>query len=232
MTYASHRRPTASDQLTHDLVDMIERERLGPGDRLPSVNALARRFEVAGPTIREALRRLQALGLVDIRHGSGVYVRQSRKRVIVSNPYSGQLASATILDLLDARMLIEPHLARLAVGRCDEAALTEIEGILERAGHSLQGQDEVLSVLNLDFHRAIAHLSGNIVLAQTMDSLLDLYAGEQMVIMQLYDNRERDHREHCGVLEAMRERNADLASERMRAHIEGVRAVLERRLGG
>jgi GntR family transcriptional repressor for pyruvate dehydrogenase complex len=64
-----------------------------------------------------------------------------------------------------------------------------------------------------------------------MDSLLDLYAAEQMVIMQLYDNRERDHREHCGVLEAMRERNADLASERMRAHIEGVRAVLERRLG-
>ena len=224
-------RQTASDQLTQELVDLIREESLSPGDRLPSVNALAQQFEVAAPTIREALRRLQALGVVDIRHGSGVYVRPGGGRVIVSNPYSGQLETTTILDLLDARLLIEPHLACLAVARCDDAAVKELEEILAGAEHALRGQDEVLSELNLDFHRAIAHLAGNVVLAQTMDSLLDLYAVEQMVILQVYDNRERDHREHLEVLAAIRDRRPDLAAERMREHIEGVRSVLERKLG-
>jgi GntR family transcriptional repressor for pyruvate dehydrogenase complex len=227
---ARQSRPTASDQLTRELLELIEGQELAPGDRLPTVTALAERFAVAPPTMREALRRLQAIGVVDIRHGSGVYVRRAKQRHIVSNPYSGQLNAETILDLLDARLLIEPHLACLAVARCDERAIKELEEILDRAEGVLQGPDTLLSGLNLDFHRAIARLSGNVVLSQTMDSILDLYAAEQMVILQLFDNRERDHLEHKTVLEAIRDRRPDFAGERMREHLEGVREVLESRL--
>lgn len=194
------------------------------------MTALAETFAVAAPTMREALRRLQALGVVDIRHGSGVYVRRAKQRVIVSNPYTGQLDADVILDLIDARLVIEPHLACLAVARCDEQAIQELEAILERAERALHGQDVLLSGLNLDFHRAIARLSGNSVLSQTIDSILDLYAAEQMVILQIYGNRDRDHREHTSVLEAIRERRPDLAGERMRQHLEGVRDVLDNRL--
>jgi GntR family transcriptional repressor for pyruvate dehydrogenase complex len=226
----SQARPTASDQLTRELLELVRTEALTTGDRLPSVSALAERFAVAAPTIREALRRLQAIGLVDIKHGSGVFVRQPVERVIVSNPYTGQLDANVILDLIDARLLIEPHLACLAVARCADPAIAEIEELLKGAERALHGQDEVLSDLNLEFHRAIAHLAGNVVLAQTMDSLLDLYSAEQMVILQIYDNREQDHREHVEVLEAIRDRRPDLAAERMREHLQGVRSVLEQRL--
>jgi GntR family transcriptional regulator, transcriptional repressor for pyruvate dehydrogenase complex len=225
-------RTSAADELTQELIDLLKESDLKPGDRLPSVTALAERFAVAPPTIREALRRLQALGFLDFRHGSGLYVREPLERVIVSNPYSGQLDRDVILDLIDARLLIEPHLACLAVARGDEEAIAEIEGILDRADQSLKGQDDLLSDLNLNFHRAVARLSGNSVLAQTMDSLLDLYAPEQMMILQVYDNRERDAREHRAVFEAIREGRPDLAAERMREHLAGVRDVVEERLRG
>ena len=88
----------------------------------------------------------------------------------------------------------------------------------------------MLSDLNLNFHRAIAKLSGNSVLGQTIDSLLDLYAAEQMMILQVYDNRERDAREHRAVLEAIRGGRAELAATRMREHLTGVRTVVEERL--
>jgi GntR family transcriptional repressor for pyruvate dehydrogenase complex len=135
-----------------------------------------------------------------------------------------------ILDLLDARLLIEPHLARLAAERCDDDAVAELAGILASAENVLQGRDDLLSELNMDFHHSIARLSGNVVLHQTIDSLLDLYAGERMVILQLFDNRERDHREHVGIFDALRDRRADLAAGRMQEHLEGVRSVLEGRL--
>ena len=228
----SRTRTSASDELTRDLIELLKQQDLQPGDRLPAVTALAEQFAVAPPTIREALRRLQALGFLDFRHGSGVYVREPLERVIVSNPYSGQLDPDVILDLIDARLLIEPHLACLAVARGDVEAVAEIARILDQADRSLTGQDEVLSDLNLDFHRAIARLSGNAVLAQTMDSLLDLYAAEQMMILQVYDNRERDHREHRLVLEAIQQGGPDLAAERMREHLLGVRTVVEERLRG
>jgi GntR family transcriptional regulator, transcriptional repressor for pyruvate dehydrogenase complex len=225
-------RTSASDELTQELIDLLKREDFQPGDRLPAVTALADRFAVAPPTMREALRRLQALGFLDFRHGSGVYVREPLERVIVSNPYSGQLDRGVILDLIDARLLIEPHLACLAVARGGEEAIAEVERILDRAEQALKGQDEVLSGLNLNFHRAIAKLSGNTVLGQTIDSLLDLYSAEQLVILQVYDNREHDAREHRAVLEAIRDGRAELAATRMREHLTGVRTVVEERLRG
>lgn len=223
-------RPSASDELTAELIELLKQEKLQPGDRLPAVTTLAERFAVAPPTIREALRRLQALGLLDFRHGSGVYVREPLERVIVSNPYSGQLDPDVLLDLIDARMLIEPHLAALAVGRAEAEEVAAVERILGQSALSLSGQDEMLSEANLDFHRAIARLSGNAVLAQTLDSLLDLYAAEQLMILQVYDNREKDHREHLSVLEAIRKGSPDLAARRMREHLTGVRTVVEERL--
>ena len=107
-------RPNLSAYLAQQVLALIRDRNLGPGDRLPSAKALADQFQVATPTIREALRRLQATGVVDIRHGSGIYVRRERERLMLSNPGYGALEHHTVLQLLDARILIEPHLAELA----------------------------------------------------------------------------------------------------------------------
>jgi GntR family transcriptional regulator, transcriptional repressor for pyruvate dehydrogenase complex len=222
-------RPTGSDLLTEQIVNLIERDGLAPGDRLPTVQALATRFAVAAPTMREALRRLQAVGVVDMRHGSGVYVRHAGHRVVLPNPFPGRLKRETILDLLDARLLIEPHLASLAA-HADEAAIAELAQLIECAAQLLEGsQDEPLSVANLGFHRGVARCSGNAVLGQVIDTLLDLYQPEQMEILRLYADRVHDHEEHVEILQAIQGHDPALASERMQRHLEGVRTVVAAR---
>lgn len=222
-------RPSGSDMLTEQILDLIERDGLRPGDRLPTVSALAGRFAVAMPTMREALRRLQAVGVVEMRHGSGVYVRHAGRRVVLPNPYPGRLKIETILDLLDARTLIEPHLAGLAAA-ADEAAIAELAQLIHDAGQLLEGsQDARLSAANLGFHRGVARCGGNTVLGQVIDTLLDLYEPEQMEILRLYADRVHDHEEHVGILDAIQAHDAALAAERMQRHLEGVRTVVAAR---
>jgi GntR family transcriptional repressor for pyruvate dehydrogenase complex len=222
-------RPSGSDMLTEQVLDLIERDGLRPGDRLPTVQALAGRFSVAAPTMREVLRRLQAVGVVEMRHGSGVYVRHAGRRVVLPNPYPGRLKIETILDLLDARLLIEPHLAGLAAN-ADEAAIAELAKLIDDAGQLLEGREDArLSAVNLGFHRAVARCAGNSVLVQVIDTLLDLYGPEQMEILRLYADRVHDHSEHAAILEAIQAHDPALASERMQRHLEGVRTVIAAR---
>jgi GntR family transcriptional repressor for pyruvate dehydrogenase complex len=222
-------RPSGSDMLTEQILELIEQEGLGQGDRLPTVQALARRFAVATPTMREALRRLQAVGVVEMRHGSGVYVRHAGRRVVLPNPYPGRLKIETILDLLDARLLIEPHLAGLAA-HADAAAIDELAEMIDAAGQLLEGRQDVrLSAVNLGFHRGVARCAGNSVLAQVIDTLLDLYGPEQMEILRLYADRVHDHEDHVAILQAIQAHDPALASERMQRHLEGVRTVVAAR---
>lgn len=221
---------TVADYVTEEVLALIEREELGRGDRLPAVQELARRLSVAAPTVRESLRQLQALGIVELRHGSGVYVRNAQRRVLLANPYPGQLEARTIHDLLEARLLIEPHLTALAGALATDEELAELGVALDQAGESLAGPDELLHGLNMSFHRGVARLSGSSVLSQAIESIIDVYAAEQMVILRLYDDRRRDHEEHLGIFEALRRRDAEEAAELMRLHLEGVRSVLSGRL--
>ena len=80
-----------SGQLAQQVLALIQNDALEPGDRLPSVKELSDRFSVATPTMREALRLLQMAGNLDIRHGSGIYVRRPESRLMLTNPYAGSL---------------------------------------------------------------------------------------------------------------------------------------------
>lgn len=222
-------RPSVSSHVTGRVVELIRRERLEPGDRLPSVQELARRFSVAGPTMRESLRRLQAIGIIDIRHGSGIYLKRRTHPIVLPNPHASQLSLKTVLDLLDARLLIEPQLAYLAAGRVTEAALRNLKETLTAAAANLAGEDRLLGSLNMDFHRQVAALSGNSVLAEVINSLTAVYEEEQLVVMRLYGNRERDHRQHLEIFEAIAGRDRELSKRRMHDHLKDVRRVLSTR---
>lgn len=224
-------RPTVSDYVTEQLLELIRVRELQEGSRLPSVMALARRLSVAGPTVRESLRRLEAIGVVEIRHGSGVYVRNPPSRVLLANPYPGPLEARTILELLDARLVIEPTLARRTTVNAADDEVEELGRILEDAAPLLEGHDRQLHGVNMAFHRGVARLSGNPILAQAIDSIVDLYTTEQLLILRLFDDRRKDHEEHLAIFDAIGRRDADAAADLMRDHLEDVLGVLEERLG-
>jgi len=224
-------RPNVSDYVTEQLLELIRVDELSEGSRLPSVVSLARSLSVAAPTVRESLRRLEALGVVEIHHGRGVYVRNPASRVLLSNPYSGRLGARTILELLDARLVIEPTLAARTAVNATVEEIQELGQLLADAAELLEGHDPLLHGVNMTFHRGVARFSGNAILSQAVDSIVDAYTAEQLVILRIYDNRGRDHEEHIAIFDAICRRDADGASELMRQHLEDVLAVMEERLG-
>lgn len=225
-------RQSLSDALTERVLELIREEHLRPGDRLPSARALAERFSVATPTLREALRRLQASGAIEIRHGSGVYVSDTVGRLVMPNPNMPELHGDQLLELLDARLLVEPYLAGLAARRREPTGLSALRDTLATAERHLSGRpgdDAALADATMAFHRAVAAASGHGVLHEVIDSLLWAHAGEQREILQLFDDRSRDHLEHRAVLDAIERGDVERASELMRGHLDDVKGVVARR---
>jgi GntR family transcriptional repressor for pyruvate dehydrogenase complex len=215
------------DEVTDRILQHIRDEGLRPGDRLPSNRALSERFLIATPTLREALRRLEATGAVELRHGSGVYVRADLSRLIMVNPNRLRLDGAAMLDLLEARELIEPHLAEEAARNATDTQLDQLAVSLDQAGRAL-AENAALHLANMSFHRTIGRLAGNHALSQVLDSLIDLHDQEQRHILTLYGDRDHDHDVHREILAAVRGRTPVKARRLMAAHLRDVREVIMR----
>ena len=222
-----------SRHLTDRVLTLIRDESLEPGDRLPSVKELAERFSVATPTMREALRLLEMAGNVDIRHGSGIYVRRPETRLMLTNPYARTLDTGTILNLLQARLLIEPPVAELAAINASVKHLDDLSDLLADAERHLSGQDAadaVLGVANMRFHRGIADGAGNPILAEVVFTLTEVHIKEQMAVLDLYNNRRRDHDQHKLILDALQRRDAAGARKLMTEHLADVITVVRAKL--
>lgn len=222
-------RTTLASALTERVLDLIHSEGLRAGDRLPASRELAQRFAVTTPTLREALRRLETTGAIELRHGSGIYVGPSLERIVLPNPNVRGLRSGQLEQLLDARLLIEPAAAALAARRAGKAELAALRAELEIAAAHLQGDDARLHEANMGFHRATVRATGNHVLGEVVDSLLTVHAAEQRAILQIFDDRIRDYDEHLAVLDAIENGDPAAAEEHMRAHLTDVRSVVLRR---
>ncbi len=221
-------RQNVSDDLAHRVQELIRRGNFQPGDRLPSIMEMARQFGVAHPTLREALRKLEMLGVVDIRHGSGVYVGEDHNSLLIANPiFEGTVSRKLLLDLVEVRISIEKKSASLAAESATEEHLDHMRELLARAAAN-PDDGAVLAEVNLAFHREIALASGNQVLHQLLDVLASVIREEQRIVLEIDGPRERFHREHLEILEALERKDPDLAVERMQAHLQGVEELLLR----
>lgn len=221
-------RQSLADDLAQRIKQLIQRRAYQTGDRLPAIAEMARDFGVGSPTVREALKKLETLGVVDIRHGSGVYVGRNPDTLVISNPiFDGVVSKKLLVDLIEARIPIEMKSASLAAVHATPEHLAEMRKLLAQAGANMDDA-AVLNSTNIAFHRAIAFASGNTVLAQLLEVVSSLFQREQRLILEIQDWRRPDHAEHVGILDALESGDAALATERMRAHLEGVRTALLR----
>lgn len=215
-------RQSLSDRLAQRIRQLIQSGDYREGDRLPAIMEMARRFGVGHPTVREALKKLQTMGVIEIRHGSGVYVTRSHEVLLLASPdFTGTVTRKMLLDLVQTRMPIEMQSVSLAAKNATDENLAEMRQLLTTAGENLD-DDAVLTSVNMAFHRQIALASGNTVLTQLLGVLQELFTEEQRLILGIFGSRERDHDEHLGILEALEQRDEALCIERMRTHLEGV----------
>jgi GntR family transcriptional repressor for pyruvate dehydrogenase complex len=226
--FAPVTRQSLSDRLARRIRALIQRGDYHQGDRLPTIMEMAKRFGVGHPTIREALKKLETIGVVEIRHGSGVYVSRSEEVLVLASPdYAGAVTKKLLTDLIRTRMPLEMQSVADAVQNATDEHRSEMRRLLETAEQNLD-DDDVLNTVNMSFHRQIALASGNAVLLQLLDVLRELFTEEQRLILNIFGSRQRDHQEHLAILEALEQRNANLAVERMKTHLEGVQAAVLR----
>lgn len=219
-------RQSLSDDLALRVRQLIEAGGFRQGDRLPSIADMSQRFGVAHPTLREALRKLETLGVVEIRHGSGVYVASDHDPLLISNPiFRGRVSRQLLLDLVETRLPLEVKAAGLAARHATDANLRRMRKLLAKAAHSL-GDGSGLGGTNLAFHVEIALASGNAVLHQLLAVLGSLIKKEQQLLLERSESRKRFHEQHGQILAAIERRDAALAAERMQAHLEEVRQLL------
>ena len=228
MAFAPEQKQSLSDRLARRIRGMIQRGHYHVGDRLPAIMEMAKRFGVGHPTVREALKRLETIGVVEIRHGSGVYVSRSDDVLVLATPdYPGTVTKKLLLDLIRARMALEAQSVADAVQNATATHRKEMRRLLTTAAQNLEN-GEVLNRVNMSFHRQIAQASGNAVLVQLLDVLRDLFTEEQRLILDIFGSRERDHEGHLAILDALERRDATLAVKRMRAHLKGVEDAILR----
>lgn len=227
-------RDSLVDQVARNLLELIRLQGFKTGDRLPSTKELARRYQVGYPTLREALTKLETVGIIRLRHGAGIFVENVSRSLIVASPLADELSSQTLLDLIDARLAIEPSIAAQCAMRITDEQVEKLEACLAEARKDLQedGVPSKIDKINLRFHELVAEFSGNIVFAQIMRSLANIYSREQASIHQLYGlhgARIRGLDRHAAIFECIRDRDPECARRAMEADIMSVReAVLER----
>lgn len=229
MTTAPPSRSTLSSQLARGVMDIVADERLVVGDQLEGVKALSARFGVAVPTMREALRRLEGLGIVELRHGSGVYVGSNAGRRVLINPVLPRSDLEQLVELLQARLALEPEIARIAAEVRDPRGLAWLDEVLETARTQLAAEDEQLWRTNLDIHRSIAATTGNAILGEVLDSVVLLHADDQRAILALHGDAAEDFDEHVRIRDLVVGGDAAGARAAVAEHLEHVIEVIRSR---
>ena len=167
------RRVKVVDEIIETLRQDIVTRRLPHGERLPSEKELSDRFHVSQPTVREAIRALETLGLVEVYHGNGTFVRSQGDYALASALQTLlQLQGVGIMDVLDVRQVLGRHsieAAAVAVTQDDLAALEAASARFEDPSN-LKEIDQVIACV-IDFQRAVSAASHNPIL-QSLEAFL------------------------------------------------------------
>jgi GntR family uxuAB operon transcriptional repressor len=209
--------------------ELVQQTALAPGARLPSERDLATTLAVSRPSLREALIALELGGFIEVRHGSGVYLRAAPRAAL---PHGSPILEAGPgpFELLSARRLIEPELAAMAARSATDAG---IDAIMSAAAAMESRQDDKshCEQADRDFHLAIARATGNSALAGALDYLWKQRGRLWHTLEQQFETEElrkatlEDHRR---IVQAIATHDAAGARNAMRAHLERVTRTLSR----
>jgi GntR family transcriptional regulator, transcriptional repressor for pyruvate dehydrogenase complex len=217
------------NKVYEDVARQIERlilKKLRPGDKLPSERELAEILSVSRSSIRDAIRSLELMGMVEPRQGAGTIVREITASSL-ANPLANALKRKEELmgELLDFRKILEPPLAARAATHASADEIAEMEDILERQEGKLRRGDSTIAE-DTEFHYAVALASGNSVVLKVLDILMDLLRDTRERSLQVEGRPHKSLAGHRKILTAIRRHDAEAAKAAMRRHIEDVEEIV------
>lgn len=224
-----HIEPIRRRSVVHDAIaklkELIEQEHFKWGEKLPSERELARLLGISLPSMREALRALSVLGVVDMRPGSGTYLKDS----LGSWSHEAfslffDLNPSVHLDLFEARLGIEGFVAELAAKKRTEDDLQRMESALKGMKAHLAEKGEYIRH-EIEFHRAVIAAAKNVVLQTFMEKMYKLlHESRKKTVQQLTDVYRDSYLDHYAIYRCIKKGDPRAARRAMRAKLTRVAA--------
>ncbi|MBQ1000634.1 FadR/GntR family transcriptional regulator [Streptomyces sp. RK62] len=212
-----------TDEAIEKIKAMIVSGALRPGDRLPKESELAAALGLSRNSLREAVRALSLIRILDVRQGDGTYVTSLDPQLLLEalSFVVDFHRDDTVLEFLAVRRILEPAATAMAAARIGEQQLDALAGELDRLGDAPSVEELVAN--DLEFHRGIVRASGNSVLCSLVDGLSGpttrarIWRG-----LTQQDAVARTLHEHRAILAALRDRDAEAARSWATVHIASV----------
>ncbi|MEV8634004.1 FadR/GntR family transcriptional regulator [Streptosporangium sp. NPDC051023] len=220
-----------TDAAIDKIKQMILSGELAPGGRLPKEADLAERLGLSRNSLREAVRALALINVLDVRQGDGTYVTSLEPRLLLDamSFVADFHQDDTALQFFQVRRILEPEATAMAATRMTEAEITELREIL--AGLPADPSIEQLVANDLEFHQRIAAGSGNAVLCSLIDSLSGPTTRTWVWQGLARENAlEKTREQHTAICDAIATRQPDVARAWATVHIAGVEEWLRNAL--
>jgi GntR family transcriptional repressor for pyruvate dehydrogenase complex len=218
-----------TDEAILKIKSMILEGRLRPGDRLPPEKELSESLGLSRSSLREAVKALEIIRVLDVRRGDGTYVTSLEPRLLLeAMSFVVDLhEDASVLELFAVRRILEPAAAAIAAGRVADADVERLSALID--GISADAGIEALVEHDLEFHHDIAALAGNGYLTSLLDGLSSGTQRARVWRGLTQENVvERTLAEHRAIVDALASRDAELVRARVAVHVAGVEEWLRR----
>jgi GntR family transcriptional repressor for pyruvate dehydrogenase complex len=219
-------RSTLPEEIANRLLMQIREQELRPGDKLPAERQLAEMLVVSRPVLREALRALSLMKVVDIRQGDGTYITSLEPKQLISHlDFVFSKDSIALVQLVEARRVVEAGNVRLAALRISDDEIAELERLVAQLAGSLV-DPERFSELDIAMHVAVCAAADNFLLLQFMNIVSTLGRFSRERTGGRREVRETALRDHRRLLEALRAHDPDAAEQAMLGHLDHVEEEL------
>jgi GntR family transcriptional repressor for pyruvate dehydrogenase complex len=224
------RRSRQYEQVAKQIQQLVFRGVLKPGDRLPAERELATKFGVSRSSVRDAIRTLEVIGIVEPHQGKGTVVRElSTDSLVVPLTRVLLRKRELVAELLDVRKMIEPALASRAAENATAEEIGRMEIILRRQQEKLRRGEETIEE-DSEFHYVIALAAGNSVVLKVLHVLMDLLRESRARSLQVLGRRERSYAGHRQILRAIKRRDGAAAASAARQHLKEIEEITMRKL--
>ena len=220
------------NKVYQEVAKQLERritEELKPGDRLPPERELVRMLGVSRGSVRDAIRSLELMGLLEPRQGIGTVV--CSPAAAPAHPLATALLEKRkmVAELLDVRNMIEPPLARRAALNASPDEIADMEDILVRQAEKVR-RGELGIEEDSEFHYSIALASNNSAVLKVVDVLMDLLRESRERSLQVEGRQEKSLAGHHRILAALKRRDAAAAEAAMRQHLQEMEDIVLKKL--
>ncbi len=221
-----------SDQVIDQLFKLIISGNLKPGDKIPSERRLTELFDVSRNSIREAIRLLELLGFLVSKRGDGTYIANMSSDVFAGyiNKHHINSEDLNASEVIEARLIIEPSIARLAAERRNRKQLEMLKNIVDEIENNQESKN---NSANLHFHRLIARAAQNSVLEETLNFLINYTSEVSKKSNEINDTffplrKQKKIEEHKTIINAIENQNEERAAKLMYEHLNNVKMKLDR----